>query len=127
MKMQIFEPALCCPTGLCGVAVDPELLRISTVLETLKKHGIMVDRFNLNSTPMAFVENTVVNDYINKVGADGLPVVLLDDSICITGRYPTNEELIKLLHLPGGLLAAQTLKLTRKPKSGGCGCNGGRC
>lgn len=35
-KMKIFEPAMCCPTGLCGVGVDPELLRISTVLDTLK-------------------------------------------------------------------------------------------
>jgi hypothetical protein len=35
-KMCIYEPALCCETGLCGVNVDPELLRISTVLNTLK-------------------------------------------------------------------------------------------
>ena len=26
--MKIFEPAMCCPTGLCGVSVDPELLRV---------------------------------------------------------------------------------------------------
>ena len=38
--MKIFEPAMCCPTGLCGVSVDPELLRVSTVLNTLKQHGI---------------------------------------------------------------------------------------
>ena len=36
-KLEIFEPAMCCPTGLCGVGVDPELLRISTVLDTLEK------------------------------------------------------------------------------------------
>ncbi|MCI2160525.1 MAG: arsenic metallochaperone ArsD family protein, partial [Oscillospiraceae bacterium] len=49
--MQIFEPAMCCSTGLCGVGVDPELLRISTVIETLKKHGITIGRFNLNNAP----------------------------------------------------------------------------
>jgi hypothetical protein len=43
-NMKIFEPAMCCPTGLCGVGVDPELLRISTVLDTLKRHGVIVDR-----------------------------------------------------------------------------------
>lgn len=32
-KMKIFEPAMCGPTGLCGMGVDPELLRISTVLD----------------------------------------------------------------------------------------------
>lgn len=45
-KMKIFEPAMCCPTGLCGVGVDPELLRISTVLDTLKKHGANVFRLS---------------------------------------------------------------------------------
>ena len=50
-KMQIFEPAMCCPTGLCGVGVDPELLRISAVLNSLKKNGVTVDRFNLTDAP----------------------------------------------------------------------------
>ena len=31
--MKIYEPAMCCTTGLCGVGVDSELLRVSTVLE----------------------------------------------------------------------------------------------
>lgn len=46
-SVKIFEPAMCCATGLCGVGVDPELLRISTVIETLKQNNIQVDRFNL--------------------------------------------------------------------------------
>ncbi|WP_231038331.1 arsenic metallochaperone ArsD family protein [Pectinatus frisingensis] len=54
--MQIFEPAMCCSTGLCGATVDPELLRISTVLDILKKHTISVERYNLTSTPMAFIK-----------------------------------------------------------------------
>jgi hypothetical protein len=41
-KIKIFEPAMCCPTGLCGVGVDPELLRISTVLDTLKKTCVLL-------------------------------------------------------------------------------------
>ena len=69
-KMQIFEPAMCCSTGLCGVSVDPELLRISTVLNTLKKNGVAVDRFNLSSAPMAFVHNKVINTFINEKGAE---------------------------------------------------------
>ncbi len=98
--MQIFEPAMCCETGLCGVSVDPELLRISTVLNTLKKHGIIVDRFNLNSAPMEFVTNETINALINDKGVDALPAVVLDGSIVLTGRYPRNEELMQLLELP---------------------------
>lgn len=67
-KMKIFEPAMCCPTGLCGVGVDPELLRISTVLDTLKKHGVPVDRFNLNSAPAEFLR---INEALNCVVYSG--------------------------------------------------------
>lgn len=129
-KMQIFEPAMCCPTGLCGVGVNSELLRISTVLNTLKNNGTIVDRFNLNSAPMEFVNNKVVNEYINLKGPDGLPVITVDGKIVIEGRYPTNDEFTKLLDLPEGLLEKQQksvkVKVTPK-KSGGCGCKGGCC
>ena len=37
-KIEIFDPAMCCPTGLCGTNIDPELMRIAVVIETLKKH-----------------------------------------------------------------------------------------
>ncbi|MHB8130427.1 MAG: arsenic metallochaperone ArsD family protein, partial [Mobilitalea sp.] len=59
-KMQIFEPAMCCSTGLCGVGVDPELLRISTVLNSMEKNGVTVERFNLSSAPQEFIMNKVV-------------------------------------------------------------------
>ena len=41
-KIEIFDPAMCCPTGLCGTNIDPELMRIAVVIETLKKQGIIV-------------------------------------------------------------------------------------
>lgn len=129
-KMQIFEPAMCCSTGLCGVGANPELLRISTVLNSLKKIGVDVERFNLSSAPQEFINNNVVNQYLNAIGADGLPVVVLDGQIMITGRYPTNAELTKLLDLPAGTLENKPIsvkvKVTPK-KSGGCNCKGGSC
>ena len=82
-KMQIFETAMCCSTGLCGVGVDPELLRISTVLNALKKNGIEVDRFNLSGSPQEFVDNKVINKFINEKGVDDLPVTILDGEIVL--------------------------------------------
>ena len=102
--MKIFEPAMCCPTGLCGVSVDPELLRISTVLNTLQQNGIEVQRFNLTSAPAEFVKNKAVTEYLQKFGSEKLPVVLMDDFIVIAGRYPTNEEFTSWLELPGNML-----------------------
>ena len=60
--MEIFEQAMCCPTGLCGPSIDPELLRVSTVLDTLKQHGIDVGRYNLTSAPLKFVQTKAVTD-----------------------------------------------------------------
>lgn len=127
-KMQIFEPAMCCPTGLCGVGVDQELLRISTVLNALKKSGIEVDRFNLTNAPMEFVNNKVINDLLNTKGVDELPAIVLDGEILITGRYPSNEEFSKLLEIPGSVLSEQPnpFKVIQK-NSGGCDCSDGSC
>ncbi|HML35205.1 arsenite efflux transporter metallochaperone ArsD [Sporomusa sphaeroides] len=127
-KMQIFEPAMCCPTGLCGVSVDPELLRISTVLNSLKKNGITIDRFNLNDAPMEFVNNAVVNQFINAHGVEKLPATVVDGEIVITGRYPSNEDFIKLLQIPASLLGEAPSTAKDKPENeGGCGCAGGKC
>lgn len=119
--MEIFEPAMCCDTGLCGISINPELLRISTVINTLKKNNIAIKRFNLSNAPMEFVNKKVVNDFINNKGAEKLPVILLNGKIVIFGRYPTNEEIIKLLNLPQNSLS------NKNEKSSGCNCKGGCC
>lgn len=125
--MQIFEPAMCCPTGLCGVGVDPELLRISSVLETLKKNGVTVERFNLSNAPMEFVNNKTVNAFLNDKGPDGLPVTVLEGEIVLTGRYPTNAEFTQWLGLPNNLLGMTASKAHPVKRSGGCNCKGGCC
>ncbi|WP_298482173.1 arsenite efflux transporter metallochaperone ArsD [uncultured Ruminococcus sp.] len=120
-KMQIFEPALCCETGVCGASVDSELLRITTVLNTLKQNGVVIDRFNLNSAPMEFVTNQTINTFINQKGTEALPCVTVDGKIVIEGRYPTNEEILTLLELP-----IETM-LPKPKNNGGCCCGGGCC
>ena len=61
-KIEIFDPAMCCPTGLCGTNIDPELMRIAVVIETLKKQGIIVTRHNLRDEPQVYVSNKTVNE-----------------------------------------------------------------
>lgn len=128
-NMQIFEPAMCCSTGLCGVGVDPELLRVSTVLNTLKQQNIAVDRFNLSSAPSEFIANAVVQNYLKEKGVKGLPLTLVDGKPAVEGRYPTNEEFTALLQLPEGTLTGEKLPVRVKvtKKQGGCGCKGRCC
>lgn len=91
--IEIFDPAMCCPTGLCGPNINPDLMRIAAVLESLKKRGIIINRHNLKEEPMAFVESKVVNDYLMEHGAEGLPLTLVDGEVTVSKTYPTNEQL----------------------------------
>lgn len=121
-KMIIFEPAMCCSTGVCGPGVDQNLLRVSTVLNNLKNKGIIVERYNLSSNPQAFVDNKVINEMLNTKGIDILPVVMVDGEVVKIAGYPSNEEFCKMLDIPENYI-----KTTLKVKSSGCGCKGGCC
>lgn len=130
-KMTIYEPAMCCSTGLCGVGVDPELLRISTVVNNLSIAGIVIERFNLTNTPMAFVTNVEINNLITEKGVEILPVTLVNGKVVKTAAYPTTKEILKLLELPENTLpdeknTVKTMKFVQKPQSG-CGCGDGNC
>lgn len=120
-KLTIFEPAMCCDTGLCGVGVDPELLRISTTINTLKKHGIEVERYNLSSAPNAFVQNIQIKEILNKEGIKVLPVTMVNDNIIKKSSYPTNDELMTILGVTLNSLEED------QNKDGDCGCSGGGC
>lgn len=121
-KMTIYEPAMCCETGICGVGVDPELIRISTLLNALKKVGVEIKRFNLNNAPNEFVTNKTINELINTKGVEELPAIMLDDEIIITGRYPSNDEIVKLLGI-----SKDFIKENKVTKSQNCKCNENNC
>lgn len=36
-KIEIFDPAMCCPTGLCGTNINPELMRIAVVIGIIEE------------------------------------------------------------------------------------------
>lgn len=99
-KLVIFDPAMCCPTGICGPSVDPELLRIASVINKLQKKGVCVERYNPNNSPQAFLINRTINQLLNQYGIGILPVTMVDNAVVKTGSYLTNEELCKVLKLP---------------------------
>lgn len=123
-KMLIFEPAMCCPTGLCGPSIDPELFRLSTVINNLKKKGFVIERYNLSSNPQEFVSNKAINDLLNSKGMDILPAVVVEDEVVKMGGYPSNEEIAKYLGLSVQDFAT---KAKLKIKKSSCGCQDGCC
>ncbi|MCD8509180.1 MAG: arsenite efflux transporter metallochaperone ArsD [Bacillus sp. (in: Bacteria)] len=110
-KIRIYDPALCCPTGVCGPSVDPELVRVASTVFLLEKKGMDIKRFNLASEPHAFVENTTVQQLLEEKGTDALPLVMVDGKVESVGSYPLNEKFAEWT----GLDAAE---LEKKPKKG---------
>lgn len=91
-KIEIYDPAMCCSTGVCGPSVDPELTRLASAVYSLEKKGFAIKRFNLANEPAAFVENALVNQALADKGPEALPLVLLNGEIVKVAAYPTNDE-----------------------------------
>jgi hypothetical protein len=90
-KLEIYEPPMCCPTGVCGPAPDPALARLQENILRWKKEGIAVERMAINQVPQRFMENQSVIDLLTREGQEVLPISLLDGKIICKGKYPTDE------------------------------------
>lgn len=91
--IRVFDPAMCCSTGVCGPSVDPELVRFAADLDWLKAQGVSVERFNLAQQPGAFVDDTAVKAVLDTKGEAGLPLVEVSGQVMSSGVYPSRDEL----------------------------------
>ncbi len=91
-RLEVFDPALCCSTGVCGTEVNPDLVNFASLLSQLRSRGVKVERHNLAQQPLAFAQNPAVKGLLEAEGTDALPVILLDGKLYLKGRYPTAEE-----------------------------------
>ncbi|WP_420475147.1 arsenite efflux transporter metallochaperone ArsD [Noviherbaspirillum sp. ST9] len=117
-QIQVFDPALCCSSGVCGVEVDQQLVDFAVDVNWLKEQGIQVERFNLAQQPLAFAENPTVKGFLERSGQEGLPLLLVDGQVALTGRYPKRAELARW--------AGVAQPATETKPAGGC-CSGSRC
>jgi len=120
-KIEIFDPAMCCETGICGPGIDQELLRVVTTINKLTTKGISVIRYGLSSNPQAFVDNKKVNEYLMKEEAEILPITLVDGEVVKTREYPTTAEFAQW----SGVSKEEITKDENENK--GCCCEGGCC
>lgn len=93
MNVRVFDPAMCCSTGICGPSVDPQLVRFAADLDWLRSNGATVERFNLSQQPAAFAESAVVKEALQTKGDEALPLVMVDGEVKSTGTYPSREQL----------------------------------
>lgn len=95
MILEIFEPSMCCESGVCGPEPDKALIDLQNLILLLKKAGIETKRYAINQAPMVFVQNQEVSSFIKANGPGKLPLVLLDGQIIQSECYPTLDELKK--------------------------------
>jgi hypothetical protein len=100
--LQIFDPAMCCSTGVCGPSVDQKLVRLAADIGFLKSKGVTVERFNLAHQPDAFTSNPLVLAEMGQE-AENLPLYLVDGEILAKGTYPNRAELASWFGLEAGV------------------------
>ena len=93
----VYDPAMCCSTGVCGPAVDPALLALARDIRWLEKQGVTVQRYGLSQEPQAFVQERKVTGLMQAFGDDALPATLVNGAVLMYGRYPTRDELTAAL------------------------------
>jgi AhpD family alkylhydroperoxidase len=121
--VEVFDPPLCCSTGVCGPSVDPALAEFAADLAWLAELGVAVARHNLSQEPGAFAEQAVVRELLAERGNEGLPAVLVDGELASSGRYPARDELAAwALRTAGGALDAVTTELVAIGAALGANC-----
>jgi hypothetical protein len=90
--LQIFDPAMCCSTGVCGPSVDQNLVRFAADIEFLKDQGVSVERFNLAHQPAQFTAQASVLAEMG-TAAENLPVILANGVVRAKGSYPSRETM----------------------------------
>ncbi len=121
IKIEVFDPAMCCSTGVCGPSIDPALIRFAADLEWLGEQGVEVERHNLSQDPAAFAAQPLVTQVIELQGIESLPAVLVGGAIKSSGAYPSRAQLAAWAGVPVGVSAKPTID------KGGCGCGPKGC
>lgn len=125
-SVHVYEPALCCNTGVCGEDVDQRLVEFSADLNHLTEQGADIARHNLANDPLAFASQDSVRSFLEVAGSGGLPLTTVDGVTVLTGAYPTRDQLLRytgLTQAPGAVPAGATvLTVTESTGCGPTGC-----
>jgi hypothetical protein len=120
--LRIYDPPMCCSTGVCGPTVDPALTRFQSDLDWLSRQGVRVERFNLSQDPAAFAGEPLVKGELASRGTSVLPLAVADATVIARGTYPSRAELASAFGLQDPAPAVAEL-----PLAGSSCCGPGCC
>ena len=113
--VKVFDPPMCCSTGVCGTDPDIALARFAADIQWFKKQGVAVERFSLSQEPDKFINDAAVLRAVSAGGTAALPIVMVDDQIVAERSYPSREQL-------GAKLGLAVTASSPESNIGGCGC-----
>ena len=97
--IEVYDPAMCCSTGVCGPDVDDEIVDFANDVKWLKKQGVEVKRYNLGQEPEQFKMCVPVLTRLQKEGSDALPIILVNGEMVSEGGYPDRKQLTDWLNI----------------------------
>ncbi len=90
--VELFDPPMCCPTGLCGPTLDQTLLDVNEMVLSLQRENLRVERYQMASNPNAFLSNPEVMKLVREKQLEALPITVVRGKVIKVGAYPTLEE-----------------------------------
>lgn len=128
--VEIYDPAMCCSSGVCGPSPDDALASFAGALEKVKAAGVSVTRYNLAQEPLAFANKPEVKSALEKGGEDALPLIFVDGELYFRGVYPSADQLSKVLEIGEPKKEAISFVKVEAPKVAGashCDSSSGCC
>ena len=109
MSLSVYDPAMCCSTGVCGPSVDQNLVKLASDLGFIKGLGVEVKRFNLGHQPEAFASSPQV---LSEMGseAENLPIFIVDGEIKSKAVYPDRREIASWFGLEASVPVEKPLR-----------------
>jgi hypothetical protein len=92
LDVELFDPPMCCPTGICGPTIDQTLLDLSEMVMALQSQGVSVARYQMTSHPNAFLANAEVMKLVREQQMAALPITVVHGKVIKTQAYPSLEE-----------------------------------
>ncbi len=117
-RLDVYDPAMCCSSGICGPDVDPKLVQFASDVAWLKSKGVPVARHNLSQDPATFVASELVRSKLTERGEAALPLLVSGGKLVVAGRYPERAELAAWYGF--------STPVTKATEESGC-CGGSSC
>ncbi|MFZ5969263.1 MAG: arsenite efflux transporter metallochaperone ArsD [Bacillota bacterium] len=90
----IYEPPMCCTSGVCGPSPDKKLMDLQDTLKRLEKEfpEITINRYSMNFNPKEFMKNKEVYEKVKAEKTNALPIITVNDVIVKEKDYLSYEE-----------------------------------